>query len=177
MKDLLFDSWKSVGNIAILSLLAYLAVVFLLRITGKRTLSKMNAFDFVVTIALGSSIASVVLNNKVALADGLTLIFMLIILQFIITFISVRVKSFKKLITGTPTLLLYKGELFENVLRQERILKEELFVVARSKGISNLGQVDAIILETNGELTVIEDMKEKAETINDVERKKDPGQL
>lgn len=176
MKDLIFDSWKSIGNIVILSVLAYAAVVFILRITGKRTLSKMNAFDFIVTIALGSSLASVVLNNKVALADGLTLIFMLIILQFFISWLSVRIKSFKKFVTGTPTLLLYKGELFEKVLKKERILKEELYVVARSKGVSNLQDVDAIILETNGELTLIKNLGEGAETIADAEGK-DPGQI
>ncbi len=169
MKIFLFDSWLSVFQIAILTVMVYVAVIFILRITGKRTLSKMNAFDFIVTIALGSTLPTIILNKNVPMADGIMLIFMLIILQYFITWLSLRARRFKRFITGTPTLLLYKGELLKEIMQKERILKKELYVVARSKGISNLSEVDAIILETNGELTLIEKLDKEAETISDAE--------
>ncbi len=68
---MLFDSWLSLGRTAVVGVLAYLALVLLLRVSGKRTLSKMNAFDLVVTVALGSTLATVLLSTDVALATGI----------------------------------------------------------------------------------------------------------
>ncbi len=65
-----FDSWSAMGRTVVVGVLAYLALVLLLRVSGKRTLSKMNAFDLVVTVALGSTLATVLLSTSVALARG-----------------------------------------------------------------------------------------------------------
>ena len=65
-----FDSWASLGRTAVVGILAYVALVLLLRVSGKRTLSSMNAFDLVVTVALGSTLASVFLSSSVPLARG-----------------------------------------------------------------------------------------------------------
>ena len=70
MSKLFFDSWDSILRTAVITILAYILMIFFLRISGKRTLSKMNAFDFVVTIALGSTLATVSLSKNVALADS-----------------------------------------------------------------------------------------------------------
>ena len=67
---MLFDSWAGLGRVLLVGTLAYVALVLLLRISGKRTLSKLNAFDLVVTVALGSTLATVLLSKTVALAEG-----------------------------------------------------------------------------------------------------------
>jgi uncharacterized membrane protein YcaP (DUF421 family) len=65
-ENILFESWMGLARVAIIALCAYASLVFLLRITGKRTLSKMNAFDFVVTVALGSTLATTLLSKNIA---------------------------------------------------------------------------------------------------------------
>ena len=65
-----FDSWAGLLRVLVVGTLAYAALVLLLRVTGKRTLSKMNAFDLIVTVALGSTLATVLLSKDVALAEG-----------------------------------------------------------------------------------------------------------
>lgn len=172
MDNIFFQSWESIGRIAVTTLLAYFTLVILLRITGKRTLSKMNAFDFIVTIALGSSFATVALNKNVPLADGALVFFILIMLQFIITWLSVRIGRFKKLITSRPALLVYKGKILHSALKKERVTIEELYVAVRKKGFSNVGDIDAVIIETTGDMTVISKLESKdAQTISDVEKK------
>jgi uncharacterized membrane protein YcaP (DUF421 family) len=99
MDNLFFDSWESLGRTFTVTILAYLIMIFLLRVSGKRTLSKMNALDFIVTIALGSTLATVALNKNVALADGALAFFLLIFLQFFITWLTVREKKIKKIVT------------------------------------------------------------------------------
>jgi uncharacterized membrane protein YcaP (DUF421 family) len=78
MENIWFDSWESILRVICISPLAYFAMVLLLRISGKRTLSKMNAFDFVVTVALGSILATVALNQNISLANGVTAILLFI---------------------------------------------------------------------------------------------------
>lgn len=75
MKNIFFDSWESIFRTVVITILAYVLLILLLRVSGKRTLSKMNAFDFIVTIALGSTLATVMLNKNVALIDGVLAFF------------------------------------------------------------------------------------------------------
>lgn len=161
MENIFFESWSSLGRTFIITILAYFGMIFLLRTSGKRTLSKMNAFDFVITIGLGSSLATVALNKNVPLADGILVFLMLIYLQFSITWLSVRKKSVKQAVTNRPTLLLYKGEFIDDVLKRQRITVEEIHLIARRKGFNNLNEIDAIILETTGDITVIPEMPDK----------------
>jgi len=81
--------------------LAYVALVVFLRVSGKRTLSKMNAFDLVVTVALGSTLATVLLSKDVALAEGVLAFALLISLQFVVTWSSVRARWVRQLATGS----------------------------------------------------------------------------
>lgn len=155
MEQVFFDSWQSVVRSFIITVLAYLVLIFMLRISGKRTLSKMNAFDFIVTIALGSCLATVALNKNVALVDGILVFFLLIFMQYIITALSVKFRNVKEVVTAKPTLLLYKGEVLEEALERERITIEEIYLAARKQGIGKLEDIDIMILESAGDMTII----------------------
>jgi uncharacterized membrane protein YcaP (DUF421 family) len=159
MENIFFDSWESIIRTFSVTIMGYIAMIFLLRVSGKRTLSKMNAFDFVVTVALGSVLASLSLNKSVPLADGVTSFFVLIFLQYIITWLSVRIKQVKQLVTSQPTLLLYKGELLKDALKRERVTIEEINSAARSGGQGDLSRIHAMILESTGEITVVPELK------------------
>lgn len=161
MENVFFDSWDSIFRTLILTILGYISMVFLLRVSGKRTLSKMNAFDFIVTIALGSSLSSVALSKNITLADGILVFFLFIFLQFIISWLSVRFSPVKNIVTSKPSLLLYKGEILTEVLKKERISKDELYLSARENGISNLQEIDIIVLETTGDMTIIKNLDAK----------------
>jgi uncharacterized membrane protein YcaP (DUF421 family) len=171
MENIFFDNWESTGRTFIITIMAYLVMLTFLRVSGKRTLSKMNAFDFIVTVALGSTLANVTLNKDVALVDGALAFFMLIFLQYLLTWLSVRMKSVKNLITSKPTMLLYKGEVLNDVLKSERITIEELYMSARQKGIEDLSQIDIIVLETTGDITIMPSVERvEAQTLQDVQK-------
>lgn len=170
MENIWFDNWESTIRTICLTTLGYIALVLLLRVTGKRTLSKMNAFDFIITIALGSSLASIALNKSIPLADGVTAIILFIGFQFLLTWLSVRIKAVKTLVTSSPSLIFYKGNFLYQAMKKERITVEEIYNAARQKGISTLDEVDMIILETTGEISIIEKITSlKKTTFEDVE--------
>ena len=104
-----FDSWTGLGRVLLVGTLAYVALVAILRISGKRTLSKMNAFDFVVTVALGSTLATILVDTSVTLAQGALALALLVALQFAITWTSVRVAWVRRIVTGEPALLARHG--------------------------------------------------------------------
>ena len=169
MSTLLFENWHNIFRTIVATVLAYITLIALLRISGKRTLAKMNAFDFIVTVALGSSFATVALSKDVPLAAGALVFFLLITMQFIITWLSVRFNFVKNCIASQPTMLLYKGEVLTKSLKKERITVENLYAEVRKKGIANLQQVDVIVLEPTGDITVIPKMPEaNAQTLSDV---------
>jgi uncharacterized membrane protein YcaP (DUF421 family) len=145
-------------------------IIVLLRASGKRTLSKMNAFDFIVTVALGSTLATVMLNKNVALLDGALAFFLLIYLQYLATWLSVRSVGFSNLIKSTPTLLLYKGNLLKDAMRKERIMEEEILAIIREKGFSSVQDIDAVVLETDGSLTVIKDASHQSDVLSSVRK-------
>lgn len=160
MDNIFFDSWESILRTLVITIMAYAFLIFFLRSSGKRTLSKMNAFDLIVTIALGSTLATVMLNKNVALADGVLAFFLLIVLQYLITFLSVRYQPISRLIKSTPTLLVYKGKMLKAFMQKERIDEDEIYAIIREKGLSSLEEAGAVVLETDGTLTVIKELRD-----------------
>ena len=79
-----FDSWSDIARVLAVGTAAYATVVVVLRLSGKRTLSKLNAFDLVVSVALGSTLATILLNSDVSWAEGATALALLAALQFVV---------------------------------------------------------------------------------------------
>ena len=150
-----FSSWAGPGRVLIVGVLAYIGLIVLLRLSGKRTLAKMNAFDFVVTVALGSTLATVLLSKDVALMEGLVAFATLIALQFVIAWLSVRSRMISGFVKFEPSLLLYRGHFLRETLRRERVTEGEVRSAARQGGYGDLTAIEAIILETDGTFSVI----------------------
>lgn len=164
-----FNGWDGIWRILIVGTVAYVALIVLLRISGKRTLSKMNAFDFVVTVSLGSTLASILLSKDVPLAEGITALALLIALQMAVAWSSMRSKWFSKLVKSDPTLLLYRGNFLGAALNRERVTEEEVRAAIRSQGIARVEDALAVVLETDGSFTVVKDgASEVASSLCDV---------
>jgi uncharacterized membrane protein YcaP (DUF421 family) len=150
-----FSGWESILRTLLVGVLAYIALVTLLRLSGKRTLSKLNAFDLIVTVALGSTLASALLTKDVSLADGMLAFGLLIALQFVVTWSSVRLRWVRRLVTGQPLMLMYRGEFLRDALLRARVTDEEVRAAIRSAGITFLRDVEAVVLETDGSFSVV----------------------
>ncbi|MBT2558567.1 DUF421 domain-containing protein [Hymenobacter sp. ISL-91] len=155
MEKFFFTNWSSLLRIVVIGVLAYVGLILLLRTSGKRTLSKMNAFDLIVTVALGSMLASTLLSKSVALADGLLGMGLLIGLQYGITWLSVRFQTVDKLVKSEPALLVYRGQFIPAVMKAERVTEGEILASLRERGIASLADAAAVVLENDGTLNAI----------------------
>ncbi|MFC7610940.1 MFS transporter [Teichococcus aestuarii] len=149
-----FESWFGLLRVLVVGTLAYAALVFLLRLSGKRTLAKLNAFDLIVTVALGSTLATVLLNNSVALAEGVLAFALLAGLQYAVA-LSVRSTRFDALVKSEPSLLLHKGRFLDAALRAQRVTRDEVLSALRAAGVPGPEQALAVVLETDGTLSVL----------------------
>jgi uncharacterized membrane protein YcaP (DUF421 family) len=151
-----FDSWFGLLRVLVVGTIAYAALVLLLRVSGKRTLAKLNAFDLIVTVALGSTLATVLLSKSVALVEGLAAFALLAGLQYLVAWLSVRSPRFSDLVKSEPTLLLHRGRFLEGAMRAQRVTRAEVLAALRSSGAVDSGQVAVVVLETDGSLSVIQ---------------------
>jgi uncharacterized membrane protein YcaP (DUF421 family) len=152
---MVYDGVSGLVRVLLIGIVAYAALVTFLRISGKRTLSKMNAFDLVVTVALGSTLATVVLSKDVALAEGLVALALLIALQWVVAWGSSRSKRISQLVKSEPRVLYHRGHMIEAALLRERVAHEEIMAAARGSGYGDLSEVETVVLETDGTLSVI----------------------
>ena len=156
--SMFFDNWMSLLRVLVVGVLAYVALVVMLRVSGKRTLSKMNVFDLVVTVALGSTLATILLSKSVALADGVLAFAVLIALQFAVAWSSVRSSTVSHLVKASPRLLFYSGDFVFSAMRSERVTRTEVVAAVRRGGFADLQKVGAVVLETDGSLSVLPKM-------------------
>lgn len=149
-----FDSWSDLLRILLVGASTY-AVLGVLRLSGKRTLSQLNVFDFVVTVALGSTLATVLLSSDVSWSEGILALALLAGLQFVVAFVSSRRPRTRGLFTADAVLLLKDGQVRTEALRRNRLTESELRQALRMQGVGDLAQVGAVVLETNGTVSVI----------------------
>lgn len=150
-----FENWYGLLRVAVVAPLAYLGLIVLLRASGKRTLAKLNAFDLIVTVALGSTLASIITSKSIPLIEGLTALLVLILLQYVVAWLSVRSERVSQLVKSEPTLLLRDGRFLPEALKKQRVTSDEVLAALRSSGVDNPNGAAAVILETDGSLSVI----------------------
>jgi uncharacterized membrane protein YcaP (DUF421 family) len=154
--DMFFQGWQGVVRTLVVGVLAYACVVLFLRISGKRTLAKLNAFDLVVTVALGSTLSAVLLQQSIGLARGVAALALLILMQYLVTFLSVRSQTFARAVRSEPALLVRDGAWCRETMRRQRITEEEVESAIRSEGGRGVEAASAVILESDGTISVIQ---------------------
>jgi uncharacterized membrane protein YcaP (DUF421 family) len=152
---MLFDNWLGIARVVLISIAAYAALILMLRLAGKRSLAKLNAFDLVVTVALGSTLATVLLTKDVPFAEGALAFAMLAALQWAVARASLRWPGFRRLVRAEPRLLVERGRYLHDVLRDERVTSGEIDQAIRKAGLGRIERAAAVVLETDGSLSVI----------------------
>lgn len=151
----------------VLGIFSYFVVVLVLRLSGKRTLSKMNAFDFIVTVALGSVLANIIVNHETLFWEGIVAFCLLVSLQYISTWLSAHSTKVQKLLKSQPTLIYYDNHYDKGKMKKERITEAEVRQSIRKDGYISLEDIAAIILESDGTLTVMKESQKREITKGD----------
>lgn len=169
METIFFKNWEGVMRVAIASFIAYLTLFLFIRISGKRTLTKLNAFDFVVAVTLGSTLSSMMLA-KSPLVEGAAALIIIIAIQYVLALAAKKSHTMEKIINPPPSLLYYDGEFIEETINRQVITKEEVYARIRESNIEYMDDVKAVILEVNGEVSVVKStMGTPPSTLEDIQ--------
>lgn len=164
-----FNGWTSLLRVVLVGVPAFIALLILLRIGGKRTLSKFNAFDLVVTVAFGSTLASGLLSPELSLAEVVAAFALLVLLQFVVTWSAVRWPFADRLVKAEPQLVYHRGEFLDAAMKRERVTRGELLAAVRSHGDAGMEDVVAIVLETDGTISVVAKAAETESALRNVQ--------
>ena len=146
----------------------YIFIIILMRIMGKREIGQLQPFELAIAIMIADLAAVPMSELGIPLTNGIIPILALLVMYMIISALNMKSIKFRKVISGQPSLLIYRGRIDEKVLRKERITINELQERLRGDNIFNLSDVEYAILETNGEVTVIQKPEKRNIIVEDL---------
>lgn len=169
MNDIFFQDWQGIIRAAVTTVTAFITLFLFVRLSGKRTLAKLNAFDFIVSIALGSTLSDIMLAT-VPVAEGAVVLLLIIVLQYIFAFLARSSHQMEKIINTEPRIVFYDGRFIEKTMAAETITKEEIYSAIRAAGIDQINEVKAVVMELNGTLSVVKKSSEDGpSTLDDID--------
>ena len=146
--------WNDIADAAVSAVLFFVLIVLVVRVFGKRTTAQFNNFDWIINITIGSLAASGILLDSVPALRAVAAILVMVMLQFMLTWLTVRSDVVSRIVKASPTLLFHKGEYVRKAMKRSRISEEEICSTLREHGMVN-SDVNWVILESDGTMTVI----------------------
>ncbi|WP_432494725.1 DUF421 domain-containing protein [Kineococcus auxinigenes] len=151
-----WDGWAPIVRALVVGTLGYVWIVGILRISGPRNMAKMTPFDFVLTVTLGSAFGRVLTSSDTSLATALVVFTLLVVLQWVMAFLRHRSGAVNRLVATSPVLLFHDGEFVRGTMRRHRFTEADIHSAARENGLGSLQGVAAVVLQADGEFSVIE---------------------
>lgn len=151
-------------NIFVRVLIIYILVLIVMRLMGKRELGQMQPFELVIAIMIADLASVPMADTGIPITNGIIPILALLLIQLIISIINLKSINGRKIICGKPSILVYRGRIDEKVMKKEKFTVNELQERLRQSNIFNIGDVEYAILETSGQVTVIQ-KPEKRNTV------------
>jgi len=151
------------------SLIAIIALFILTRIMGKKQMAQLNFFDYVIGISIGSIASEYAVVRDIHAAEGLTAMSVFTLFSLILSYISMKSYKGRKLLDGSPVILIENGKIIDKSLRKTQVNINDLLEECRQKNIFDIAQVEFAILETSGRLSILSKSQNRPLTPKDME--------
>lgn len=138
------------------AILLYIIVLIVMRLMGKREIGQLQPFELAIAIMIADLAAVPMAETGIPISNGIIPILGLLVMHLIISFLNLKSMKIREILCGKPAILIYRGKIDEKVLKKERFTLNELQERLRSSNVVNLGDVEYAILETSGQVTVIQ---------------------
>ena len=149
------------------SIVLYIIVLIVMRLMGKREIGQLQPFELAIAIMIADLAAVSMAETGIPISNGIIPILGLLVMHLIISFLNLKNMKIREILCGKPAILIYRGKIDEKVLKKERFTLNELQERLRSSNVVNLGDVEYAILETSGQVTVIQKPDKRTTTPKD----------
>ena len=139
---------------AMTSAIAVMALFILTRLMGKKQMAQLNFFDYVVGISIGSIASEYAVVRSIHLVEGLTALVVFTLISLALSFVSIKSYWARKILDGTPSVLIENGKIIECNLQKSKLSVNDLLEECRQKDIFDIAEIEFAILETSGKLSV-----------------------
>lgn len=144
-----------VWELIVRSIVVYVFLIFILRISGKRQIGQLAPFDLVLLLILSNAVQNSMSGGDNSLIGGLIIAATLVLINYLVGFATYKSKKLETLIEGRPQILIHHGALYKDMMEQSQITQQELDSALRLAGCTSIKEVQLAILETGGAISVI----------------------
>ena len=152
------------------TVILYLLVIIGLRIMGKRQIGEMQPSELVVAIMISDLAAIPMQDTGIPIFSGVIPIFTLVVMELLLSQISLKSKKFRRLMTGKPSVVIHNGTILKDEMKKLRFNMDDLKEQLRIQGYIEISEINFAILETNGQLSIIPKPKNRQATVEDIEK-------
>jgi len=138
------------------AIILYIVVLVVMRLMGKREIGQLQPFELAISIMIADLASVPMTESGIPIGNGIVPILGLLLMHIIISTLNLKSMKIRGIMCGKPSILIYRGKIDENILKKERLTINELQEKLRSKDIVNIGDVEYAILETSGDVSIIQ---------------------
>ncbi len=145
----------------------YILVLVVMRLMGKREIGQLQPFELAISIMIADLASIPMSDTGIPISNGIIPILGLLVMHLVISMVNMKSMKIRGVLCGKPTILIYRGKIDEKALKKERFTLNELQERLRGNNVVNLGDVEYAILETSGQVTVIQKPNKRTTTPED----------
>ena len=142
-------------EIALRTIIMFILVLILLRLTGKRSIKQLSIFEIVMIIALGSAAGDPMIYKEIGILQASTVFIIVLTSYKFITYLITKSEKIESFLEGKPIYIVHEGHAALESIRHTDLAMDEFFAELRVENISHLGQVKEALLETNGHVSIL----------------------
>ena len=159
------------------SLLSLAALFLVTKMLGKKQVSQLSLFDYVIGISIGNFAAEMTINLESQTINGILAVFIFGLVAYIISILTMKSILLRRFFMSTPTVLIEKGEILIDGLRKVKFDINDLLEGCRIKGYFDVGEIEYALMEANGELSILPKEKYRSVILSDLNIKKEQTSL
>ena len=156
LKELLIVTYRSILSLAALFLVT--------KMLGKKQVSQLSLFDYVIGISIGNFAAEMTINLESATMNGILAVFIFGVVAYLISVLTMKSIKLRRFFMSTPTTLIENGEILIEGLKKVKFDINDLLEVCRIKGYFDIDEIEYALMEANGDISILP--KEKYRTVN-----------
>lgn len=170
-------NWIELGDVVIRGLMSLFALFVVTKIIGKRQVSELSLFDYVIGISIGNFAAEMTINTKSAEINGIVAVLVFGLVAYLVSYLTMKSIILRRFFIGTPTVLIQKGKIIEKNLKRVKMDMNDLLEQTRIDGYFDLSEIDYAIMEVNGKISVLPKGENKPVTLKDMQIKPEKQSL
>ncbi len=167
-----FSGWLPIVRVLVVGSVGFVFLLFLLRLVGPRTLAQTNLFDFIILVSIGSVYGRILTATDVTLVEACVAYALVVFMHYAVSWLRMHSKWLSSLLDAEPILLFYQGTYVNAAMKQARVKTTEIEAAVRETGLGSMNEVEAVVLEAHGELSIIRSAKHPHELVQALSRRR-----